>query len=103
MFEATVSEFPFVESIPKREKSKLQACWDEMAEFVEVSRQEQGLVTVTFACKALKVSRTRIDQMCEAGILKRFEMCGHVMISVRSIRDRAEAERQAGGRPKKSS
>jgi len=101
MFEATADEFPFVEDLPKREKSRWQKYCDAMAEFAEVSRQEGGLVHVSMAANFLNVSRTRIDELCNAGILKRFSFGGHVVISVRSLKERAESK-LLKGRPKKA-
>jgi len=100
MFEATANEFRFVQDLPKRQKSKLQSWWDEYAEYLELNRQECGLVTVTHAARALSVSRSRIDQLVEAGILRRFEFSGVTVISVSSIKERLQSERH-NGRPKK--
>jgi len=100
MFEATISEFPFVGELPKRDKSKLQEVWDELAEFHEVSKREHGLVSVQHAMKCLNVSRSSIDDLVRRCKLTRFEFGGHVVISVKSLKQWANAERSVGGRPR---
>jgi len=102
MTEAAALDFPFVQDLPKREKSKLRQWWDEFSEYLELNKAEGGLVPISTAAKALKVSRTRIDQLVEKGELRRVDFDGHLFISVRSIKERAEAERSLGGRPKNS-
>jgi hypothetical protein len=98
MFEAAVSEFPFVEALPKREKSKLVRVWDTLKEMAAVVEREGNLVPVNLTCKLLDVSRTRIDQFCAAGRLRRLTIAGHVFITENSIIECAQDERK-GGRP----
>ena len=97
MFEATADEFPFVQDMPKRERSRWEKYRDAMAEFSEVSREEGGLIMVSLAANYLHVSRTRIDQLCDEGALRRYEFGGHVVISVNSLKERAEHERKKPG------
>jgi hypothetical protein len=102
MSDGAAIDFPFVHDLPKREKSKVGQAFDELAEFWEVSKQERGLVTVNHAMKALNITRTTIDILCAKGILRRYKFADHVLISVASIKERAEAERSVGGRPRKN-
>jgi len=98
MFEASVSEFPFVAELPKREKSKLAQIWDVMKQMAAVPDEEGTLLPVSMACKALCISRTRVDQLVQDGKLKRFEFDGHVFISYKSVVAWAQAEHK-NGRP----
>jgi hypothetical protein len=96
MFEAQALEFGFVEAMPKREKSRLVKCWEFAKEISRISETEGDLLPVSFACKLLDVTRTRIDQFVADGRLKRFEIDGHVFITSNSIVECAKVERKHG-------
>lgn len=100
MFDTVASEFPFVEALPKREKSKLVKLWDRVFEFGRISGREGGLVTVMVAARLLGLSRTRIDQLVAAGRLRVVPFEGHVFISCFSIEEYAKQEKSKGGRPR---
>jgi hypothetical protein len=100
MFEAAINEFPFVEGMPKREKSKVAKIWELFAFMKSVSQTEGELVPLTMACKLLDVSRSRIDQFVQDGRLKRVEFDGHVFITENSLVELAKVER-VNGRPAK--
>jgi len=102
MFDATATEFPFVEALPKREKSKLAKVWEMLAEFSDAQKREGALVPVMLAARVLDLSRTRIDQICEDGRLRRVVVDGHVFISEASILSFARSCR-VHGRPRKAS
>lgn len=101
MFEAAVNEFPFVETLPKREKNKLAKLWDRLREFQALREQEGDLLSLPLAAKLLDISHQRVCQLCEAGHLKRVDFEGHGYITQQSLLDRAQSERQSGGRPRK--
>jgi hypothetical protein len=96
MFEAAVTEFPFVEALPKREKSKLARVWDMLREMKAAAEEDGQLVPVNFTCKLLDVGRTRVDQFCADGRLRRVEVAGHVFITENSIVELAREERKHG-------
>lgn len=96
MFEATVNEFPFVQEMPKREKSRVARIWDLVKHLDKVSEVEGTLLPFTLAFKALELSRTRCDQLVAEGRLKRIEVDGHVFVTLNSVVEFAEQERKAG-------
>jgi len=100
MFEAAALEFDFVSALPKRDKSRLVKCWEFAQEIARISETEGDLLPVSFACKLLNLSRSRIDQFVLDGRLKRFDVDGHVFISSNSIVECAKIERK-NGRPLK--
>lgn len=100
MHEAAISEFPFVEALPKREKSKLAKAWDLFKEIKAVSATEGVLLPVNLTCRLLDLSRTRIDELCTDGRLRRIKIAEHVYITENSILEHARDERK-NGRPLK--
>lgn len=100
MSEVPVAEFPFVAEMPRGEKSKLVKLWDRVTEFRRVSVVEGGLVTVSIAARMLDISRSRIDQLVQAGRLRAVPFEGHVFISGTSIEEFGDKEKSKGGRPR---
>ena len=96
MFNAAIAEFPFVEALPKREKSELSRVWDLLSEMKAATDREGQLVPVNLTCQLLDVGRTRIDQFCAAGRLRRVVVAGHVFITEKSIVECARDERKSG-------
>lgn len=99
MFEAQVSEFPFVGELPKREKSKVAKLWDVLKEFRAVQEREGDLVPLAFAVKLLDISHQRGSQLCEAGRLKRIDFGGVAYVTEASLVDWAKAEHRNGRPP----
>lgn len=100
MFEAAVAEFPFVETLPRSEKSKVARVWDLLHVMAAVTKVEGQLVPVMLAAKLLDYTRSSIDNQVEAGRLKRVDIDGHVFITENSIVAFAKEERKMG-RPRK--
>jgi len=98
VFEATVNEFPFVEQLPKRQKTKLVQVWELVQQMSEVIKTEGALLPPMLVAKALDLSRTRIDELCQDGRLKRMTIDGHVFITENSLVAFAKEERK-NGRP----
>jgi hypothetical protein len=98
--DVTASEFPFVESLPKREAKKVCSFWTALEDFVRVQRQVGAIAPAGLVAKVLNVHQTRISQLVEAGLLERVEVEGRGFITERSVRAYAARERQ-GGRPPK--
>lgn len=97
-----MSEFSFVEGLTKREKSKLVKAWELLGHLREAMDREGVLVPVMLGAKCLDLSRSRIDDICRDGRLRRVEVDGHVFLTEQSIVEFAKTERKTG-RPVKGS
>jgi len=96
MFEAAITEFPFVEAMPKREKSKLAKVWDTFEEIRRITEERGVLVPAGFVAKLLNVSNQRIGQLMETESLERVDIGQMPFITERSIIALAQTERKAG-------
>ncbi len=96
MLEADYAEFPFVEALPRREKSKVAKLWDLVQEIRAVSAESGPLIPSTLAAKCLGVSRQRVDDYLADGRLQEFRVDGHVFITGNSLVELAKTERKAG-------
>lgn len=99
-FEAEALEFPWVEELPKREKSRLAKAWDCLKAFSDATKEAGALVPVSFAASILGVSDQRIRDLVNGNILEGIRLQGHLFISERSIVAWARTERKAGRPPK---
>jgi len=95
-----ISEFPFVQELPKRDKGILRTAWDSMRDFRAKQEEVGPLLPFGIAAKLLSVSKQRIEQLVAAGVLEGYVFDGHRMVTLVSIEARARAQRQVG-RPKK--
>jgi hypothetical protein len=89
--------FPFVDELPKREKSRWQKFRDVWAE----AKAKGPLIPASLAAKLCDVTRQRIDELMARGKLERVELQGHVMITEASLIAWLEAPDDKGGRPRK--
>jgi len=96
MFKADVLEMPFVSSLPKREKSKVEKVWDVLRELAQFESIHGRLLPQTFAAKLLNVSRQRVCELADLGRLETFEVSGVRMVTENSIVAYAQSERKAG-------
>lgn len=94
--EVALSEFPFVQELPKREQKKIKTVWDVLADYKAMWDTHGVLVPVSAAAKLLNVSPQRILQLVEAGKLKRVDMWDKAHITEASIVELAESERKTG-------
>lgn len=99
MVEVASLEFPFVAEMPKTKKRLLADFWDMFDTIKEITETEGNLIPVILTCKLLDISRTRVDQLCADGRLKRHEVEGHVFILGNSIVEFAKNDRRRVGRP----
>ena len=90
------SEFPFVEGLPKREKSKLAKIMDLFNEARALSDVKGMLVPMAFAAKIVGVSRQRIDELCQKGQLERFYLGQQPFVTEASLIAWGQSERKAG-------
>ncbi len=95
-----VAEFPFVEKLPKREKSRLAKAWDLFERMKAETAVHGQLVPLVLTAKLLNVGPSRIDQFVRDDRLTRVEIDGHVFITENSIVEFAKIERK-NGRPLK--
>ena len=100
MDQVLASEFPFVEGLPKREKSRLVRLWEHFAEVREAVEQHGMLVPIKLAADLAGVTRQRIDDLVNRGQLNRIEVGGHPFITENSFVEWAKSERK-NGRPLK--
>lgn len=98
--ETTLNEFPFVESLPKREKSKLRKLWDELETLRQTSAEKGPLLPVSFVASLSGVSKQRVHQLMESGQLERVEVNGHPFVTENSLVGWVKSERKSGRPPK---
>lgn len=100
MFEATITEFPFVEALPKREKGKLAKLWDRFAELRQLTEEKGMLIPQHFAAELLGVSRQRVHTLVNEGRLEAVEVGGSRFVTEPSVLAYAEADRSCAVRLK---
>lgn len=96
MFEAAITEFPFVGELPQREKSKLAKVWDELKELDALTEKHGNLVPYMMVGRLLNISAARVTELAKLGRLDRVELGGVVLIGTNSIVAYAQTERKAG-------
>jgi hypothetical protein len=102
MFEAAdIAEFPFVAGLPKRERSRLENMWDQMADLRAIVASKGMLIPSRLAAKILGISRQRVEELLKEGRLELVQVEGHNFIPESSVVAYARSERKAG-RPVKS-
>lgn len=99
MHEAAVTEFPFVEAMPKREKSKLAKLWEHFQELKAIAAEKGVIIPQNYAADLLGVSRQRVHQLVNDGRLEAVEVRGIRFVTEASVMEWAKAERDKGGRP----
>ena len=97
----TAQDFPFVESLPRREKSKFAKLWDSFNEIRALQAKEGLLIPDAVASDLLDVSRVRIAELCDTGKLKRVMWHGRRFVTENSFCEYARSERKSG-RPQKT-
>jgi hypothetical protein len=95
------NEFPFVNTIPKREKSRLRKAWDLFQELAAATEQHGPMCPASLAKKILDVSQQRVAQLMETGQLVSVSVAGHNYITKESLIAYCNSERKAG-RPVKA-
>lgn len=96
MFEAAITEFPFVAEMPKRDRSKFVKVWDHFQELGEIAKREGMLVPQTYAAKILGVSKQRVWQFVEEGRLRSVEVNGVRFVGEKSLIEFCKMERKSG-------
>lgn len=98
MFEAEAIEFPFVQEMPKREKTRITKVWEQFRELSRIAEKKGMLVPQNFVAKLLGVSPQRIDQLAQEERLERVYVNGAAFITENSVVEFAATERK-NGRP----
>lgn len=93
---ADTSEFPFVEALPKREKKRVANAWERWEEVKLVMASKGTLIPFGMAATLGGVSRTRIEQLCEAGKLERVEIEKHTFVTEETFIVWVKSERKTG-------
>ena len=102
MVEASVNlDFPFVENLPKREKSRLQKFWDAWNQAKAMLAEKGDVMPATLAAKLCDISKQRIFDLMEKGKLERVEINGHVFVTEASLLAWLNEPENKGGRPRK--
>jgi hypothetical protein len=96
MHVAEAIDFPFVEGMPKREKSRVAQLWDRLQELKAITDEKGAILPAGFASKLVGVSKQRVNDLMKAGRLERVEVDGHPFVTERSIVEYAKSERKAG-------
>lgn len=101
MFNAAdaAAEFPFVETLPKREKSKLAMMWEQARRLSQIIEEVGALVPQHLVAEVLGVSKQRVGQFVDEGRLENVEFCGVRYCTERSVLAFAKIERKITGRP----
>lgn len=100
MTDSIAFEFPFVEELPKREKSKLRKVWDELEALRQVSAEKGQLLPVQFVSELASVSRQRVHELMTEGRLERVEVNGRPFVTESSLLAWVKTERKTGRPPK---
>jgi hypothetical protein len=96
---AATADFPFVQELPKRERSKLATLWDLLNE-ARVATQEHGTpIPVGFAAELLGVSKQRVSQLLDQGKLTTVMLNDQRFVGENSLVAWAKSERIVGRPP----
>lgn len=101
MFDSAVCEFPFVEGLPVREKSRIGKAWDIVVHMREAQAQHGLLIPERLAARLAGVSWQRIEQLSKAERLKCVRIDGHPFITEDSLVAWLKSDRKTG-RPRKA-
>jgi hypothetical protein len=96
MLEAQTMDFPFVEELPKRERSKLGTLWDRFNELRAITEEKGMLLPVPFCASLLGISGQRVHQLIEAGKMERVDVDQAVFVTEKSLIEWARGEHKAG-------
>jgi hypothetical protein len=94
--EIAASEFPFVEALPKREKSRAVKRWEALREYQELCERHGVLVPQSAVAEVLDLSHQRVSQIVVDGRLIAVRFHGHTFITHASLLEFAKMERKPG-------
>lgn len=93
------SEFPFVQELPKRERSKLATLWDLLLESRAAVQEHGTPIPVGFAADLLGVSKQRVSELLDQGKLTSVMLHDRRFVGENSLIAWAKAERIVGRPP----
>ena len=96
---AAQPEFPWVGSLPKREKSKFAKLWDQFQAIKRVTEERGMIVPPHVAAKLLGVSRQRVNELLNDGRMETVEVGGARFILEDSLVEFCKLERKEGRPP----
>jgi excisionase family DNA binding protein len=96
MSEVTTADFPFVQDLPKREKSKLLTVWEEFRELCKLAEGKGTLIPVVLTANVLNMSTQRVYQLIESGKLEAIRSGRTVLVTEASVVELARTERKTG-------
>jgi hypothetical protein len=101
MFDAAITEFPFVETLPKRKQSKLAGLWAHLSEVKRIMNEKGVVLPQHMVAGLLGLSKTRIGQLIDDGRLDSVAIHGMRYVTENSVVAFAKEERK-NGRPIKA-
>jgi hypothetical protein len=96
MFNAPLTEFPFVETLPKREKSKLAKLWDHLAEVKRIVEEKGAVLPQHLVADLLGISKQRVGQIIDDGRFEAVMIHGTRYVTESSVVAFAKEERRVG-------
>lgn len=96
MFNAAITEFPFVETLPKREKSKLGKLWDHLSTVKQIVDEKGLILPQHMVADLLDLSRARVGQLIDDGRLEAVVVHGVRYVTEVSVVSFAKEERKTG-------
>jgi hypothetical protein len=93
---AATLDFPFIEDLPKREKSKIASLWDTLKEARAATQEHGSLVPINFAAELLGISRQRMHVLLDEGKVTPVQFHNQRFVSEKSLVAWAKSERQVG-------
>jgi hypothetical protein len=99
MYQASITEFPFVHEMPKREKSKLAKLWDHLAAVRAIVAEKGTVLPQHMVADLLDISRARVGQLVDDGRLEAVQIHGIRYVTADSVEACAKIERRITGRP----
>jgi len=91
-------DFPFVQELPKREKSKVASLWDALKDARAATQQHGTLVPTSFAAQLLGISKQRLHTLMEEGRIESVMFHNKRLVSEKSLVAWAKQE-HVSGRP----
>lgn len=101
MYQAAVTEFPFVDALPKKEKGKIGKLWDHLASVKAAMEKHGVLLPQHYAADLLGISRQRVHVLVNEGRFQVVDIGGCRYVTEDSIVAYAKSARVAG-RPGKA-
>lgn len=93
---AEALEFPFVASLPKREKTKLAKLWEHLSEARAIVKEKGMIIPQHLAAQLVGVSRQRIFTLANEGRLECIEFGGVRYVTEDSLVTFAQSQRKIG-------